>query len=97
MSVICPNKVVLDGEMNLILALDGDCNLNVPESGEFGVITVIKDYEAPIYDGDYIVTPRAWEQYLDTDHKVLINDVTVLEIPYTEVGNLAGGTTVSIG
>ena len=82
-----PDKVVLDGEMTLRVALDG----------EMGIFTVIKDYDAPIYDGDYIVTPHAWEKYLDTSDKVMINDVTVLEIPYTETGNLSGGLTVSIG
>lgn len=81
------DRVVLDGELSLDVVLDG----------EIGIITSVKGYEYPVYDGDYVVTPHAWEQYLDTDHKTMLNDVTVLEIPYTEVGNMSGGLTVSIG
>lgn len=49
----------------------------------------------PIYEGEYIVTPRTTVQYLDTDNKMMTDDVTVLEIPYSEVSNLYG-TTISI-
>lgn len=49
------------------------------------------------YDGDYIVTPRTYEQSLDTDNKYLTDDVTVLEIPKTVVSNPNGGYTVTIG
>ena len=49
------------------------------------------------YTGDYIVIPTAVAQVLDTDHKLLLDDVTVTAIPYTEVSNPSGGYTVSIG
>lgn len=50
----------------------------------------------PIYTGEYIVTPYAnRETILDTDYKVLTDDVTVLEIPYVETSN-EYGTTVAI-
>ena len=48
-----------------------------------------------IYTGEYIVTPQTYEQYLNTDNKLMTDDVTVLEIPYSEVSNLYG-TTISI-
>lgn len=53
------------------------------------------DYDP--YTGDYIVIPSAEERVLDTDHKLLLDDVTVTAIPYVEVGNESGGYTVSIG
>lgn len=53
------------------------------------------DYDT--YDGDYVVIPSAYEQTLDTDHKLMTDDVTVTAIPYTEVSNMSGGYTVSIG
>ena len=53
------------------------------------------DYDT--YEGEYIVIPSSASQTLDTGHKLLINDVTVTAIPYTEVSNTSGGYTVSIG
>lgn len=51
----------------------------------------------PIYDGDYIVIPRAWEdQTLETKNKLTIGDVTVKEIPYQETQN-EYGKTITIG
>jgi hypothetical protein len=49
------------------------------------------------YDGSYEITPKAEEQILPTAYKVMRNDVTVNKIPYAEVTNPAGGTTVIIG
>ena len=52
----------------------------------------------PTYDGEYIVTPKPFEeQVLATKNKSLVDDVTVLEIPYSEVTNPEGGKTVNIG
>ena len=51
----------------------------------------------PTYDGEYVVTPKAFvEQTLETKNKSLVEDVTVLEIPYSEVTNPEGGKTVNI-
>lgn len=51
---------------------------------------------AQTYDGDYTVTPRAnVEQVLETNGKLMADDVTVFEIPYFETSNLSG-TTVYI-
>lgn len=46
----------------------------------------------PIYDGAYEVTPRSYEQILDTDRKLMLDDVTVHEIPYYETSNTSGIT-----
>lgn len=53
-----------------------------------------KEYEA--YKGSYSVTPKVYEQYLDTTNKIMKDDVTVEAIPYYETSNMKG-TTVIIG
>ena len=51
----------------------------------------------PSYEGEYTVTPKAFiEQTLETKNKSMASDVTVLEIPYSEVSNPEGGITVNI-
>lgn len=62
---------------------------------DFGEFTDISRYE--FYDGEYIVTPDVIAQNLDTDSKVMRDDVTVLAVPYTEVSNPDGGLTAIIG
>lgn len=54
--------------------------------------------ELPKYDGAYEVTPQAEATVtLKTAEKYLSEDVTVKKIPYYEVDNESGGTTVYIG
>jgi len=49
------------------------------------------------YAGDYDVTPRLYVQSLDTDGKLMRDDVTVYEIPIIRTTNPTGGLTVLIG
>lgn len=49
------------------------------------------------YDGEYEVTPSTKQQTLETESKVMRENVIVEPIPYSEVSNGAGGTTVTIG
>lgn len=60
---------------------------------------IARDYsDVPIYDGEYVVIPMAYEeQTLQTRAKLLTQNVKVTEIPYYEVENLSGGYTVNIG
>lgn len=51
--------------------------------------------DAPVYDGDYIVTPKTHTQTLGTANKKLLQDVTVNAVPYYETSNETG-TTVYI-
>ncbi len=55
---------------------------------------VVKEYiDAPVYTGEYVVTPLAHEQtVLETTGKRMADDVTVREVPYYEVSNLTGKT-----
>lgn len=49
------------------------------------------------YKGDYEVTPKVESQVLQTAQKFLEDNVTIKEIPYFDVSNNAGGSTVYIG
>ena len=62
---------------------------------DFGELTeiTITDY----YDGEYVITPKDFDQILETEEKAMRDDVTVLAVPYTEVDNPYGGVTCIIG
>ena len=62
---------------------------------EFGAVTVVPKGE--IYAGPYDITPTIDLQTLATAQKFLKYDMTVKAIPYYDVGNSAGGSTVYIG
>ena len=53
--------------------------------------------QAEKYNGPYEITPRIHEQSFETAQKLMIQDLTVLEIPYAPVANDSGGVTVTIG
>lgn len=53
--------------------------------------------DVEIYDGSYEVTPMVDAQIIPTAQKFLTADMTVKEIPFFNVGNTAGGSTVYIG
>ena len=60
--------------------------------GEWAVV------DLPVYSGDYAVTPKADEgTTLPTAQKYMTRDVNVSKIPYYEVDNAAGGSTIYIG
>lgn len=64
---------------------------------ELGISNALPEKIYEQYDGDYEVTPSRGEQILQTAYKVMSDDVTIKEIPYSETTNLAGGTTCYIG
>lgn len=49
------------------------------------------------YHGEYRVIPKFNEQVLETNDKIMQDDVTVEEIPVYKTENLGGGYTVVIG
>lgn len=58
-----------------------------------GVVSVGSAFVPDIYDGDYIIVPKAdEEQELQTKDKLLKENVTVKAVPYYEVSNLTGNT-----
>lgn len=50
----------------------------------------------PNYTGAYTVTPKVEEQKLPTKNKSMLDDVTVVAIPFEKTSNLSGGYTVNI-
>lgn len=52
--------------------------------------------ELPYYDGEYVVLPEFEKVVLETKNKSMRENVEVLEIPISEVGN-EYGTTIIIG
>lgn len=53
--------------------------------------------EGDPYEGTYEVTPRVYAQSLETEGKLMSDDVTIYEIPVTKTSNPHGGLTVLIG
>lgn len=53
--------------------------------------------EGDEYEGPYTVTPSFSEQTLATNQKLMLDNVTVYEIPVTRTSNPQGGLTVIIG
>lgn len=63
-----------------------------------GTLTIPTTPGLELYGGPYEVTPKAWEeQVLETEGKLMADDVTVYEIPITRTTNPTGGLTVLIG
>lgn len=63
----------------------------------FSMAETIQLVHGESYDGDYTVTPKMFEgTVLPTKDKTMTDDVTVLEVPFYEVSNASGGTTVYI-
>ena len=56
-----------------------------------------KTTSGAIYEGEYTVIPKVTEQTLPTAETYLEDDVTVKSIPYYNVSNTAGGSSVYIG
>lgn len=66
-------------------------------TGGMTVGTVFSD-NTPPYDGEYEVTPSTEnEVILKTSNKLMLADVQVKKIPYYDVTNSTGGSTVYIG
>lgn len=66
--------------------------------GNFGEIQTVTEFVGgEPYAGDYEITPRTEEQIIPTKAKVMVEDMTVKSIPFFNVGNTSGGSTVYIG
>lgn len=80
----------------------GDMPVTFSEAGDdfsaqFGELHTVTEYVGgEPYDGQYAVTPKVEAQILPTKGKVMLDDVTVLEIPFFETSNTSGGNTVYI-
>lgn len=62
-----------------------------------GTLTIPSTPGLDLYGGPYEVTPKAWDaQVLETEGKLMSNDVTVFKVPYYETSNIYDGLTVFI-
>lgn len=62
-----------------------------------GTLTIPSTPGLELYGGPYEVTPKAWEeQVLETEGKLMADDVTVFKVPYYETSNLFDGKTAYI-
>lgn len=80
----------IDSELD-VRFIQTECNFNI----DFGEIILVKTDE--VYDGDYNVIPRVYQQVLPTKDKLMTDDVTVEVIPLAKVLNPSNGYTVTIG
>ena len=81
---------VITAQMNGQEILHGNL---APEEGLTVAITIPDVAHEMPYTGDYTVTPLAHEQtVLKTKGRAMTDDVTVLKVPYYEVGNQSGDT-----
>lgn len=81
--------------MNLDIKLSESKQSFTLSFGEIHKVSIESDI--PPYTGEYTVTPKVNSQTLETAKKLMINDVTIKAIPYYDVGNTSGGSTVYIG
>ena len=85
---------ILSGSIAVIDTIIGTLTPIMPLTGSLSSDTRV----APTYDGEYEVTPRLYDEItLETAGKVLVNNVTVHEIPVVVSTNPQGGKTVVIG
>lgn len=83
-----------DGELNISTTLDGELEAGLTFDGQMGIIQKVHD--ADIYEGDYIVIPKANDAtVLETRDKMMTDNVTVTKVPFYETHSETG-TTVYI-
>ena len=85
--------------LRLTIQQDAALALTVGQNPVLGVSVAesIRGGDYPDYTGAYEVTPTTAAQTLETQNRVMAENVTVNEIPYYETTNESGGYTVIIG
>lgn len=66
------------------------------EAKVIGNLATAYTTSAKAYAGEYEVTPTVNGKKLETRQRYMTDDVTILAIPFFEVGNTSGGNTVYI-
>ena len=71
--------------------------LNFPKEfiSEINNLELSNQYD--YFEGNYLIIPSVDSQTLETEGKLMKNNVNIREIPYYEVSNEASGKTVYIG
>lgn len=65
-------------------------------NADFGEVQRIISSDMDRYEGPYEVTPTVEGQTLETEMKFMTEDVSIKAIPYFDVSNPAGGSTIYI-
>lgn len=87
---------VLSCDMSLSGSLSSEGGLSGTLSKESGLTGKLGLPGYAVYAGDYNIIPKAFKtQVLETENKIMTNNVTVNEVPYFETSN-DSGTTVYI-
>lgn len=82
--------------MGCITDKDGPIIGRMNSSGSIdGVVNITT--ESPVYDGELTVIPSTNDTILPTAQKLVMDNVRVEKIPYSEVSNTSNGITVTIG
>ena len=84
--------ISLVGKMRPTVILQGAVR---EEINLVGQVSIQKEYE--VYKGPHEFTPKIEKQIVETEDKVVHENITVDGIPYYEVSNEKGGVTVIIG
>ena len=85
-------KLTINDKKKIDLDINNGKNVNIG-----GLEDSVFTYQAPVYEGEYNVIPKAYEeQVLQTKEKTLLENVTVQKVPFYEVSNTSGGNTVNI-
>lgn len=82
-------KGTLETEINITGNLNTDTNL-------MGTIINGEGTHRSYYSGTYEITPQTDSQTLETNNKIMTDDIEISSIPYREVSNQYG-KTVYIG
>ena len=73
------------------------CTIHSARPSLKGRVYITRSSGLDTYSGEYIITPMPFaSQTLETNNKIMQDDVTVLAIPYYETSNISG-KTVYIG
>jgi hypothetical protein len=83
--------------MKLYGRVSGSSKLNAKLSSTGNLAAKVVIGGGARYQGEYIVTSSTEEQTLATAQTYMESDVTIKAIPFSEVSNLAGGSTFFIG
>lgn len=73
------DRVVLDGECNLIVAGNAGCAVEVALDGDPGV--AVETGRLPVYDGPTEITPSMETQVLLTNQHAVRSNITINPIP----------------
>lgn len=75
------------------ILIDMDIGENHAIDLGFAEVIMVRADPVNTYDGDYIITPKAFEeQIMPTNGLLMLDDVTIKRVPYFETSNPMGKT-----